>query len=261
MNNIITCSVINNEISYIKDVIDHHLPWVDGMYILDTGSTDGTLEYLQNLSENNPKLIVEKYFESFIPQYELNWDVMQKPFPEVIVRNYALRQAEKAFNPIWTIGLDGDEVWLPETKDLLNNNISASCVGCSTINPVELLEKHPIEKRGGFTLYDPHVRIVKSDLKAKYIINPHLKGKQIHCIPAADGFDNHLFHHPNVKFTDKILHFHLHWMYGSKIELPFKLKGFTNRSEMVAEQTTNIYSKFLPTKFWNARQDWLSNIT
>jgi len=257
MSNIITWSIVNNEISFIKDIIEFHLSWVDAMYVLDTGSTDGTLEYLKDRSLIDDRVIVEEYPVKYTPQYEVNWHEMVAPFPEVVVRNFAIKRAEWLLNPNWLIQLDGDEVFLSETKNIIEQNSKYTCIGHSTINPVTSLEEHPNELRGGYTLYDPHVRIWKANKDIFYMENPYFKGHQYHCNPTFEKTQTHLFHHPLVKFTDFPIMFHLHWVYGNKMNSFFKKKGIINKKDIVSSQTTNKYSNFLPSLFWNKRDIWI----
>lgn len=253
MNEIVSYSIINNEISYIKDIVEFH-SWLDAMYFLDTGSTDGTLEYLKSL--NSPKIIVEEYPEKFVPEYQLEWNAISNPFPEVQVRNFALARAEELLSPKWIVQLDGDEVWIPETKNIIQNNESALCIGCSTLNPVNDPSEMPREKRGGFTLYDPHIRIWKANNKILHIKNPAFHGKEIHCIPSMEGFGQHLFHHSKTKFVDNYLHFHLHWLYGKKLELFYKKLGISERSEIVKNRPLNQFGYLLPPIFQQRRKEW-----
>lgn len=259
MINIVTWSIVNNEISFIQDIVDFHLPWVDAMYILDTGSTDGTLEYLKNVALINDRLIVEEYPIKYTTQYEVNWDEMSDPFPEVVVRNFAINRAEWLASPEWLIQLDGDEVFLPETREIIEKNNKYTCIGHSTINPVASLEEHPNELRGGYNLYDPHVRIWKANKDIFYMENPYFKGHQYHCFPTFEKTQTHLFHHPHIKFTDFPIMYHLHWMYGNKMSSFFKKKNITNKIDIVANQTTNKYSSILPKLFWNKRNDWIND--
>jgi len=112
-----------------------------------------------------------------------------------------------------------------------------------------------LEHRGDYNLLDPHVRIWKPNQDIKYLINPAFNGKQYHCLPSWNR--SHLFHHPFVTFTEEPIHFHLHWMYGNKIEQYFNRKGIFDKKDMVKNQNTHEFSKFLPDIFWNRRQEWL----
>ncbi len=254
MNKIVTWSIINNEMDYIKDVVEAHLLWADAMYFLDTGSTDGTLEYLK--SQVSERVIVEEYSIKYVPQYEVEWKEMENPFPEVTVRNYALQRVEELCRPDWLIQLDGDEIFLSDTKKILLESEHHTCIGHSTINPVCKLEEHTPERRGGYTLYDPHVRIWKAGQGIKYINNPAFKGKQFHCIPVSNQAGKHLFHHPLIKFIEQPIHFHLHWMYGKKVTSFFTQKGVLNKQDIISFQNENKYSNILPKLFWDKRSEW-----
>jgi glycosyltransferase involved in cell wall biosynthesis len=251
---IATWSIVNNEISFIKDVVEYHLTWADAMFILDTGSTDGTWEMLQSMAETNKNLHIEQYHTKFIPQYQLQWHEMAAPFPEVDVRNFAISRAEELLHPDWLIQLDGDEVFLDSLPNIIKEHPEAVCLGHSTINPVCPLPEHPMEERGGHFLYDPHVRIWRAGEGIKYQSNPVFQGKQFHCVPSWNG--HHLFHHPRVEFFSLPVHFHLHWMYGKKVELWFAERGVYDREEIVKSQYRNYYGDFLPQVFWNKRKDW-----
>ena len=254
MSRIVTWSIVNNEIDFIKDILDYHLSWVDGMYVLDTGSTDGTLEFLREY--NDPRVIIEEYPVKYKTQYDKNWHEMDDPFPEVVVRNYALDRTSHFFQPDWLVQLDGDEVFLDTTREIIEQNEKmVSCIGHSTINPVCKLEEHPLEMRQDVVLYDPHVRIWRDRQEIKYIENPAFNGKQYHCIPTFHGM--HLFHHPFVKFVGQPAHFHLHWMYGYKVDSFFLNKGISNKSDILKEQALHSYSEYLPVLFWQRRQEWL----
>lgn len=248
-------SIINNEKDYIQDVIDYHIKWLDSMYILDTGSNDGTVDILKELSLKYKNLYIEEYHTKYITQYDKTWETMSNPFPEVEVRNFAIDRAEKVLKPDWLIQLDGDEIFLKETRSIIENvPININVIGHSTINPVEDLRKHSIENRQNNILYDPHARIWKPNLGIKYLKNPSLNGAQYHCIPS---FNNrHLYHSPFIKFINNPIHFHLHWMYGKKVDLFFKGKL---REEIINEQTLNIYSNLVPAVFWLRRDEWKTN--
>lgn len=256
MCKIATWSVVNNEISFIKNLLDFHLQWVDVMYFLDTGSQDGTLEILKYYANNDSRVIVEEYPIKYIPQYELSWHEMSDPFPEVTIRNHAIKYM-KNINCDWIIQLDGDEIFIPATREIINKNKNYMCIGHSTINPVCDLQEHPIEYRGDCTLYDPHVRIWKNNQNIFYMENPSFRGHQYHCIPIFDETNTHLFHHPLIKFINEPMHFHLHWMYGKKLENFYNKKNVYDRQIMIDDHKIHEYSNVLPAIFWEKQQEWL----
>ena len=257
MNTIInTWSIINNEIDYLKDIIPFHLEWVDLMYFLDTGSNDGSFELLQEFAAKDKRIVVEKYHTSYSPDHSVEWREMKNPFPEVEIRNYALTQVEKyTLSDHWLIQLDGDEIFLPKTRKVIEQS-KKSIISHSTINPVEDLDKHPIEIRFGVTLHDPHARIWRKCAGVRYIQNPAMKGKQFHCIPSKEG--RHVYHSALNEFTDEIFHFHLHWMYGKKVEAFYSKLGIIDRKEIWLKQKTNKLAGLVPKVFWERRKDWLS---
>ncbi len=255
---LLTWSIVNNEIDYLKYSLDYHLSWVDKMYFLDTGSTDGTLELLQ--SKAGDKLVVEKYHISYKPDYSKDWHDMEQPFNEVEVRNAAIEGALK-LKPTWLIQLDGDELFLPKTRQVIENLKDFDVISHSTINPVCPLEEHPFERRKGKVLYDPHARIWKANQAIRFAHNPAFQGKSFHCIPIwqdAPGKDKHVYYHPKNIFTDDIIMFHLHWCFGKKVDAYFDKKNIKDRTEISKTQKLNKYSIFLPQIFWEARKKWIN---
>jgi hypothetical protein len=83
-----------------------------------------------------------------------------------------------------------------------------------------------------------------------------MKGKQFHCIPAKEG--RHVYHSALNEFTDEIFHFHLHWMYGKKVDAYYAKLGIIDRKEIWLKQKTNKLAGFVPKIFWERRKDWLS---
>lgn len=226
------------------------MKWIDAMYVLDTGSTDGTLEKLNELKNKYYNLHVEKYHTSYVTQYDKAWEKMSNPFPEIDVRNYAITQAEKR-KPTWLIQLDGDEVFLENTKCIIHNTPDHSIIGHSTINPVCELKYHTAEKRQNYMLLDPHARIWRAHIGIKYAQNPEVTG-QFHCIPTHNN--KHLYHSKLIKFVPDPIHFHLHWMYGKKVDMFY---NNINRKEIAQTQFENNYKSLLPEIFWNRRRAWL----
>lgn len=268
-----TWSIVNNEIDFLPLVISYTLKFVDNLYILDTGSNDGSWEYLQDLTRLFNNIHVEKYHQIFIPQYDCDWKEMSNPFPEVEVRNYALQRTKEIFPQTdWLIQLDGDEVFLAqETRSLIekyHQDSQVSSITLSTINPVCELKFHPIEcrsqliknksyKNDNIILYDPHARIWRKDSSINYCQNPEIKDqKQYHCIPVVNN--KHVYYNSANIFLEDKVHFHLHWLYGKKIESYYYRKNITKKEEMIANQYNNDYSSLLPQQFYNKRQEWLS---
>lgn len=253
---IVTWSIVNNEIDFIEDIIDYHSNWVDQMYILDTGSTDGTLETLQKKSLTNDKLIVEEYHTKYIPEYETPWETMKNPFPEVEIRNYAIGRCKELCKPDWLIQLDGDEIFLKETKESILSNSKAVALNHSTLNPACDTSTHRKEFRFGHHFYDPHSRIWNARYAIEYIKNDKLGDKQYHCNPTIKGWNRHLFETPGTIWIKNNLHIHLHWIYGKKMESFFRKSGIYEKKALVARTTLNEFSKILPPAFLERRKSW-----
>lgn len=250
---IVTWSIVNNEIDYIEDVVNHHLSWVDQMYILDTGSTDGTLEYLLEKSKTNPKLIVEEYHTKYTPEYEVPWEQMKNPFPEVEVRNYAIRRCKELCTPEWMIQLDGDEIFLESVKNSIAAHPNAVALNHSTINPACDLKTHRKEFRFGHNFLDPHSRIWNTKYSMEYIKSGE---KQYHCVPSIKGWNKHLFEIPGTIWVKDNFHLHLHWLYGKKAENFFKKAGIIKKAQMVEKVPLNEFFRLLPENFIQKRKSW-----
>lgn len=253
---IVTWSIINNEIDFIADIIDHHLKCVDYIYVLDTGSTDGTLEYLQNKTKTTPNLIVEEYNIKYTPEYDVPWEQMKNPFPEVEVRNYAICRCKELCNPDWMIQLDGDEIFLETVRNSIYLFPNAVALNHSTINPACDLKTHRKEFRFGHNFLDPHSRVWNAKYAIEYIKSPKWNGKQYHCIPSVKGWNKHLFEIPGTVWVKENFHLHLHWVYGKKIENFFRKSGTVNKTEIIKKVPLNEFSNLLPKNFLQKRKSW-----
>ena len=267
---IVTWSIINNEMDYLPDIIDYHLSWCDQMYFLDNGSSDNSYEYLCSRANSkevdngyledgivSPRIIVEKYHTSYTPEYNVPWEQMQNPFPEIDVRNHAIKRCKELCRPEWMIQLDGDEVFLESTRKLIEKHYNKVCISTSTINPVAPLKEHRIENRFGMKLYDPHARLWNAKYNIEFINNKNLRGKnneviQYHCTPSLVGWNKHLFETNGNLFVDDIVHIHLHWMYG-KVQM---FNKDISRQDIIKGQKLNELSYLVPKIFLQRRDDW-----
>lgn len=253
---IVTWSIVNNEIDYIFNVVDHHLPWIDQMYVLDTGSTDGTLEVLQSMAKTTSKLIIEEYHTKYIPEYNIPWEHMKNPFPEVEVRNHAIHRCKELCKPDWMIQLDGDEIFLDTVKLSIESNSRAVALNHSTINPACDLQGHRKEFRFGYNFLDPHSRVWNAKYAIEYMRNEKIKTKQFHCNPTIKGWNKHLFETPGTVWVKDNFHLHLHWLYGKKVEGFFQQKGIITKNQIVEKVPLNEFSKLLPKNFLQKRKAW-----
>lgn len=255
---LVSWSIVNNEIDYLADVIAYHLPWLDAMYVLDTGSTDGTWETLQKLASQNSKLIIERYHTQYIPEYNIPWEEMKSPFPEVEVRNYALQRCRQLCQPDWSIQLDGDEIFLSSVRSVIEHNTQAVALNHSTLNPVGELETHRVENRFNHCFYDPHSRVWNEKYQIHFIGNPGMAGKQFHCIPSLPRWNRHLFETPGTKWVREEFHLHLHWMYGKKMEGFWNNRGLRTKKDLIQNAPLNRFASLLPPIFQQRRKEWES---
>lgn len=254
---IATWSIVNNEEDFIEYIIDYHMQFVDGMYISDNGSTDNTWDILLSAKKKyKDKLFIEKYPIKYTPEYNLPWEEMKNPFDEVTVRNDAIKRCKEIFSPDWLIQLDGDELFLPSTVDVIKRYPNALSISHSTLNPVGDISTHPTEKRFGMILIDPHARIWNTKYQINYMRNKAFQNKTYHCIPVLASNSRHLFENAGNQFVNDKIHLHLHWLYGRKLFEFYKQKGITDRNEM--KQQTNQFYNLLPQEIKDYREVWFN---
>jgi len=100
-------TMVRNEIDVIEFCIEHHLAQgLDYIFVCDNGSTDGTLEYLENKSNNDSRVVL--YIEP--GQYH----------QEKIINHLSRLAYEKGCD--WVVPFDADELWFSD--DTLKTNLS-----------------------------------------------------------------------------------------------------------------------------------------
>ena len=94
------CMIVKNEADCLSRCLESMKGLVDEIIIVDTGSTDNTVE-------------IAKQYGAVIKTYQWNNDFSQ-------ARNYSLSLATKE----WILVLDADEYLRPEDKDLFISSIT-----------------------------------------------------------------------------------------------------------------------------------------
>ncbi len=56
------CMIVRDEIDCLEGCIDSLAPWVDEVVIVDTGSTDGTLELVQLRAHKHDQIVWPEHF-------------------------------------------------------------------------------------------------------------------------------------------------------------------------------------------------------
>jgi glycosyltransferase involved in cell wall biosynthesis len=103
-------SVIRDEEFYVGMAIQSVIDYVEGIYILDTGSKDGTLEVIEDFQKRYPgKIILEQKDFGGSRRFD---NTPSNFYREMDARNYCLERAEEIFKTVdWFIQLDVDEVY------------------------------------------------------------------------------------------------------------------------------------------------------
>lgn len=89
-NSVSLCMIVKNEISNIEDLMEDLLPTVEEAHVVDTGSTDGTLEVLAGKKFKYPHLNIHQF--DWVNDFSA-------------ARNFSFSQATKD----WVFWVDGDD--------------------------------------------------------------------------------------------------------------------------------------------------------
>jgi glycosyltransferase involved in cell wall biosynthesis len=114
---------VRNEIEVIDFTIWAHLDQgVDLILISDNGSTDGTLELLQDLSKNDERIILYRNDGPYLQEQEISF----------------LASEAYRMSCDWVIPFDGDEIWISKNK-LINDlsEINASAINIEVENFIQ----------------------------------------------------------------------------------------------------------------------------
>jgi glycosyltransferase involved in cell wall biosynthesis len=126
MTTLSTCIIIRNEEENLPDLLQNILPITDELIIVDTGSTDNSV----NIIQNNEKIKV----------FHFEWcDDFSK------ARNFSLQQATCN----WILVMDADErIASPETfrTQLSDDNFDAFYLSCQNLQPNDSLTKYEVDQ-------------------------------------------------------------------------------------------------------------------
>jgi len=195
--------VAKNEEDYIdlalRSVRDH----VDGVYLLDTGSSDSTIDQA-NAAMKMSKTSFKQVFGDFGgDRLKFGSDYREKE-----ARNWAIEQTEKEWDPEYIISLDGDEVY---NLAFWEWYAAATSRGVASIGHATELPTTPytvsrnhndIRMLGTMQLFDPHIRIWNTrKVRGRWEQNP---GEHVYLALPGDAV---------CPFS---AHFHLHYAFGYK---------------------------------------------
>jgi glycosyltransferase involved in cell wall biosynthesis len=207
----VVAAIVKEEEFYIplmiQSVINHA-----NLVILDTGSTDGTVEIIKSFQERYPSkiMLIENDFGS--NDYAGDEFRFARGFRQNDARDSLTMLAEHRCTPEdWIICLDGDEVVNERFWEVLDEcSPEEDAVFHATDLPVtpSLISTHPLDTQqwNGFKMFDPHIRAWRVRTGARW----HFR----------TGLDAHPVlrwkYEPKVKATEDNVHFHLHYSFGPK---------------------------------------------
>ena len=178
-----TCMIVKNEADKIKSLIDQLVQFSHKVYITDTGSTDGTIELIEEYSKKDPKVVLS-HFE---------WI-----FDFAAARNYSFQQST-----------DGDYLFWIDADDIINEPLMESLKKLAGLD-AELLDKLPtiICMKYKYFQDNDHKfnlnRLVKRSYNPTWYGEIHETLSIVNEIPVTDFFpdDAYIIHnHPNDKNT------------------------------------------------------------
>jgi glycosyltransferase involved in cell wall biosynthesis len=173
MNNVVWM-VVKDEEFYISMAIEsviNHVQDEGGLFILDTGSMDNTVELILSYQFLNPGKIVLEQQDFGSNDFKPGDFRFASGFREMDARNYALKRAVEMSDPDgWVICLDGDEVYNDRFWDVLDTieEDALIYIGTLPINPY-LASNHPLDVQeiNGVKLFDPHLKVWRAGIPVK----------------------------------------------------------------------------------------------
>jgi len=208
--------VVKDDVFYVDLAIKSVLPYVDGVYIQDQLSTDGTTERIKQLQEEYPGKIIHELEDTDVKER------FESTYNEPLWRTTALRRAEEIFDPQFLLKLDADEFYTPHFFEQLKN--LEAPLQCKTFNSLMISGERFIstkyraacpddERRDRFEnkYYDPHILFWSRRVKVNYIRNPAFPNSYLHCIMSPEPTPTH--------WVPGLCVLHLHRTFGPKAKI------------------------------------------
>lgn len=222
-NHKLACWMVVRDDSYYVDMaIKSVLPYVDGFYILDNGSADGTIEIIESF--NSDKIVLEKIRHDIpcnkdahnsqerFPEY-FTWDeACLGNSLEAQTRSACVKSCVETFSPDWLIQIDADEVYTKlffETLSRLDlGRLKAVQHSTDLFWGQNYIARQPEIWQGD--KYDPHHRSWSGKLNVEW--HRLAKNKDVIplMMPGKKWFDK------DCQWINGIVHIHLHRMFGPK---------------------------------------------
>lgn len=207
--------VIRDDAFYVDMALKSILPYVDGIYIQDQGSTDGTVAVIEEVMPLFPGKIVLEIVPTGLPRFDPGYN-------EPEFRNKALDRTIELFDPDFVCKFDADEVATPllfekieeiekkETSGEFPSQINALCCSEGRFISRNLIsadrEAYGFERDGNW-YYGGHIWFWRKSLNIRYTRNPAFT-TYFHCILNPDPVP--------YLWIPGICHIHLHRTFGPK---------------------------------------------
>jgi glycosyltransferase involved in cell wall biosynthesis len=222
---------------------------VDGIFILDTGSTDGTQQVIKEYARQYPNISFE--FKHFGADKRFGIGFMEKD-----ARQYAMSKALDLFKPQWIIQCDADEVYNDRYFEIVNEIYGKfTTFAHSTSMPVTpcRMSNNSVDYRmmAGKKMFDPHIRSWDTKLDFRWV---HYPSEHATLRNFTGGVERGI---PETFSTMDHVHFHLHRAFGPKSLYTWFVNKFDISKELglSPDQFINpkIYEERFPENFKNGR--------
>jgi len=214
---IVAWMVVKNDSFYVDLALRSVLPFVDGVYIQDQFSDDGTYEKILTYVPTG-KVVVERVDTGLAGRFNSGYN-------EPHFRSLALERAEKVFcESEWLLKLDADEIYTEAFFEMLNDReaqfkkINSFRMSGHRFVTSRHISWHPsaIERNLGVEYIDPHTHLWRRGLGVRYVPNPHMTGF-LHCVLNPEP--------QPATWVSGIYNIHLHRIFGPKALIFWKEGG------------------------------------
>ena len=204
---------IKNEEWYVGMAIRSILPYVEKLFIIDTGSTDSTSYEIIKL--NSDKIDLEQV-DGFSQGVDHNGFYNRPYWCNKLIKKCL------EINPDYLLNIDADEYFTPKTFEILQKNPNKKSYTFSTFD-LTSLEGHYFDGSDDFgrdTLNYPHTRIIKTTSNYCFISDyGHPEYGYQH---AQGSYDGKIFL-PWDFVSNEICHLHFRWIGPKSLRDNFKI--------------------------------------
>ena len=208
--------VVKNDAFYVGVAIKSVLPYVDGVYVQDQSSTDGTSEIIQSLESLYPNKIHHDIVDTGENVRFTN------AYNEPYWRTEAIKRATELFDPEFLLKLDADEMYTEHffrslegiRAPLMDGNINGLMLsGDRFISKTHRAACPDDARKDRFNniYYDPHILFWSCRVNVSYVRNPAFPNSFLHCVLRPEPAPVH--------WVPGICVLHLHRTFGPKAKI------------------------------------------